>query len=87
MANKEAAMNVQSADKLVLDVRRIPAPDRHATIFSVFDALRAGESFELVNDHDPVRLCFHLEARRAGLYGWEYLQRGPQEFRIRISRQ
>ena len=72
-------------DNLVLDVRPLPGPQRHRAIFSLFDALRPGESFELVNDHDPVRLCFQFEAQWPGLYGWEYLQQGPDEFRVRIT--
>ncbi len=38
-----------------IDVRTIPPRDRHPLIFQTFDALAVGESFELVNDHAPVR--------------------------------
>ncbi len=36
-----------------LDVRELRKPDRHPTIFAAFGALAAGDSFVLVNNHDP----------------------------------
>ena len=39
-----------------LDVRQIPKSQRHPMIFARFDALAAGESFVLVNSHDPIHL-------------------------------
>jgi uncharacterized protein (DUF2249 family) len=36
-----------------LDVREVAPRVRHPLIFSTFDELQAGESFVLVNDHDP----------------------------------
>lgn len=69
-----------------LDVRVIPPREKHPTIFSTFGALQPGESFVLVNDHDPVPLRYQLEAQQAGRYGWEYLEQGPAVWRVRISR-
>lgn len=70
---------------LELDVRPLPKPDKHPTIFATFGALEVGESFVLVNNHDPKHLRNEFDADRPGGYGWEYLERGPR-WRIRISK-
>jgi hypothetical protein len=36
-----------------LDVRQLRKPDKHPTIFATYAALPVGESFVLVNNHDP----------------------------------
>lgn len=68
-----------------LDVRLIPPREKHPTIFATFDALSPGESFVLVNDHDPFPLRFQFEAERTGAFGWKYLEEGPQVWRVQIS--
>jgi len=69
-----------------LDVRAIPPRDKHPTIFATFAALEPGESFVLVNDHDPKPLRYQMEAELAGEFGWEYLEQGPEVWRVAISR-
>lgn len=39
-----------------LDVRELPKPDKHPAVFRTYDGLAAGESFLLVNNHDPRHL-------------------------------
>lgn len=68
-----------------LDVRPLAKPDKHPQIFRAFDSLAVGESFVLVNNHDPRHLRDEFEADYPGSYGWDYLERGPV-WRIRISR-
>lgn len=70
----------------VLDVRDIAPRDRHATIHDTFDALAAGAAFELVNDHDPKPLRYEFEAERPDAFTWQYLERGPEVWRVRIGR-
>lgn len=70
----------------VLDVRVIPPPQKHPAIFTTFDALAPGESFILVNDHDPVPLRYQFEFTRSGQAGWEYLEQGPEVWRVRLSK-
>lgn len=69
-----------------LDVRKIPPRDRHPRIFETFEALNAGETFELVNDHDPKPLSYQFEAELAGRFTWEYVEQGPEVWRVRIGR-
>lgn len=70
----------------LIDVRTIAPAERHPLIFGNFDALAPGESFELVNDHDPVPLYFQFERTRAGQFDWRYLEAGPARWHVRIAR-
>lgn len=69
-----------------LDLRAVPHVKRHPLVFARFDALGVGESFDLVNDHDPIPLYRQMEAMRPGQALWKYLDRGPEAFRIRVLR-
>jgi uncharacterized protein (DUF2249 family) len=69
-----------------LDVREIPPRDRHPRIFETFEALNAGEAFDLVNDHDPKPLRYQFEAEHNGRFTWDYLDQGPEVWRVRIGR-
>lgn len=69
-----------------LDVRPLRKPDKHPTIFATYQRLSVGESFVLVNNHDPKHLHDEFEADHAGSYDWEYLEKGPAVWRIRITK-
>ena len=69
-----------------LDVRVIPPREKHAIIFKTYSALQPGESFLLINDHDPVPLRYQFEAEHAGKYTWEYEEQGPETWKVRIGR-
>jgi len=69
-----------------IDVREIPRPQRHPLIFQKFDVLTVGDSIRLLNDHDPIPLNRQFDSIRPGQALWEYIQRGPDLFRIRIRR-
>lgn len=71
----------------VVDVREILPRERHPLIFSTFDGLAAGESLVLVNDHDPKPLHYQFHFERADAYTWEYLESGPDVWRVRIGKQ
>ena len=69
-----------------IDVRTIAPRDRHPLIFSTFNSLAAGQAMELVNDHDPRPLYYQFDARMPGQFSWEYLEQGPDVFRVAITR-
>ncbi|KAA3644224.1 MAG: DUF2249 domain-containing protein [Chloroflexi bacterium] len=71
----------------VLDIREIPPAKRHPLIFDKFDGLEIGNSFILVNDHDPNPLYYQFKAERHKKFSWEYLVEGPSAWRVRIGRQ
>jgi uncharacterized protein (DUF2249 family) len=70
----------------VLDVREMAPRERHPTIFSTFDALQPGQVLELVNDHDPKPLRYQFEAELPGTFTWEYLEEGPEAWRVHIGK-
>jgi uncharacterized protein (DUF2249 family) len=70
----------------ILDVRPIPPREKHPAIFDTFKSLEPGESFTLVNDHDPKPLRYQFEYEHAGTFGWEYVEQGPTVWAVRISR-
>jgi uncharacterized protein (DUF2249 family)/organic hydroperoxide reductase OsmC/OhrA len=70
----------------VLDVRALPPPRRHELIFRTLDELAGGSAITLVNDHDPKPLHYQLEATRPGDFSWDYVERGPEAWRVRIAR-
>lgn len=69
-----------------LDVRELRKPDKHPRIFATYNALDVGASFVLVNNHDPRHLHDEFEADYPGSYGWEYVEKGPKVWRIRITK-
>jgi uncharacterized protein (DUF2249 family) len=69
-----------------LDVRVIPPYQKHPTIFGKYEALAVGESFTLVNDHDPKPLYYQFAAELPDKFEWEYLERGPEVWRVRIGK-
>lgn len=70
----------------VLDVRTLAPAKRHDTIFENLDELATGASLTLINDHDPIPLRYQLEATREGTFTWDYEERGPATWRVRIGR-
>jgi uncharacterized protein (DUF2249 family) len=69
-----------------LDVRVLPPREKHPAIFARFDSLEPGDSFVLVNDHDPVPLRYQFAAERPNGFTWDYLEQGPDIWRVRIAR-
>lgn len=69
-----------------LDVRSEPAGRRHELFFDSCAALAVGAAFVLVNDHDPKPLSYQLHAENPGQFSWEYLEQGPEVWRVRIGR-
>ena len=69
-----------------LDARTVPHAIRHATIFGALDAVPAGGGLVLVAPHDPGPLLGQLEGRAPGAFAVDYLQRGPDAWRLRFTR-
>lgn len=69
-----------------LDVRKIAPRQKHPAIMSLFNGLQPGQSFTLINDHDPAPLYYQFNALYPGQFAWEYLESGPEVWRVRIGR-
>ena len=70
----------------IIDVRTIPPRERHPLIFQTFEKLAAGTSFYLVNDHDPKPLYYQFGAEYSGKFTWDYLDQGPEVWKVRIGK-
>lgn len=75
-----------SPTSIHLDLRPLLSSERHPAVFSAVERLRDGQAVELVNDHDPLLLYQHLQAREPGAFVWDYLDRGPLTWRVSIRR-
>lgn len=69
-----------------LDVTKIEPRLKHPTIFDHFDSLEQGESFTILNDHDPKPLYYQLLGERGNIFTWEYLEAGPEYWQVRIAK-
>ena len=76
-----------AADKdNILIVSELEPRLKHPTIFQRFDALKPGESLTIHNDHDPKPLYYQLLGERGNIFAWEYLEQGPQLWRIKMTK-
>ena len=78
---------MNSAAPVELDVRPVEPKFRFDTIMNAYDALPAGGTMHLVVDHDPECMYYTLEATRGGeTFLFEYLERGPETWRVDVTR-
>jgi len=70
----------------IMDVRPIPCSVKHGLIIQTWLDLPVGDHFILLNDHDPVPLYYQFSAQWPGAFTWEHLVKGPDEFRVKITK-
>ncbi len=71
----------------VITVKDIDPRHRHMLIQQLFEHLTPEASLQLVVDHDPKPLRFQFEARYGAQCRWNYLEKGPDTWRVRLQRQ
>ncbi len=69
-----------------LDVRSIPHALRHGSVFGALGAVPPGGSMVLVAPHDPLPLLAQIDDREGGRVAVEYLERGPEAWRLLLTR-
>lgn len=69
-----------------VDVREVIPRERHPLIFGTFHQLLPGQAMLLVNDHDPKPLLYQFQAELGDIFSWDYLEQGPEVWRVRIGR-
>jgi uncharacterized protein (DUF2249 family) len=69
-----------------LDARTIPHAIRHATVLGALDGVPGGRGLVLRVSHDPLPLLAQLEQRSPGVFAVDYLDRGPEVWRLRLVR-
>ena len=70
----------------ILNVTLIEPKFKHPKIFQKFDSLSAGEGFIIDNDHDPKPLYYQLIGERGNVFNWEYLENGPDRWKVKITK-
>ncbi|MEJ2635155.1 MAG: iron-sulfur cluster repair di-iron protein [Calditrichia bacterium] len=70
----------------ILDVRLLKSGEKHTEIFDRFSQMAQGEKFILVNDHDPKPLFYKFSKERPGEFSWNYLEEGPEAWKVQIAR-
>lgn len=70
----------------ILNVTLLEPKQKHPTIFVRYDELREGESLTIHNDHDPKPLYYQLLGERGNAFTWEYLEEGPEWWKVRIRK-
>ena len=85
MNNTTQNENLIGPDR-IMDVRPIPCSVKHGLIIQTWLGLPVGGHFILLNDHDPVPLYYQFAAQWPGTFTWEHLVKGPDEFRVKITK-
>ncbi|MES2872815.1 MAG: iron-sulfur cluster repair di-iron protein [Bacteroidota bacterium] len=70
----------------ILNVTLIEPKFKHPKIFEKFDSLSSGEGFIIDNDHDPKPLYYQLIGERGNVFTWEYLENGPDRWKVKITK-
>jgi uncharacterized protein (DUF2249 family)/iron-sulfur cluster repair protein YtfE (RIC family) len=78
--------NGKTPEERPVDVRSVIPRGRHRLIFDTFTDLKPGEAFVLINDHDPRPLNYQFQSEHTGQFSWDYLEQGPDIWRVRIGR-
>lgn len=78
---------MQTTDVNIINVQELEPRLRHQTIFNVFNTLKEGEHLIIHNNHDPMPVYYQLMNMRGNIFSWEYLQKGPEWWDIKVTRQ
>lgn len=79
-------MNTTAVSDIRIDVRPIVPRDRHTLIFNRFDEIEPGQALQIINDHDPQGLRRQFAEYLNGKFAWDYLEAGPELWRVRITK-
>ncbi len=71
----------------VLDVRAIPSAVRHAAVQGALGAIPVSGSLLLAAPHDPIPLLTELETDHPGEFDVSYVERGPDNWLLKLTRQ
>ena len=85
-ATPAATASTSAASPAAGPPRARPHAIRHATIFGALDAVRPGGGLVLIATHDPLPLLAQVEQRTPGVFAVDYLERGPQDWRLQFVR-
>lgn len=70
----------------IFDGRTLPCSEKHGQIIEKWRKLPVGESFILINNHDPVRLKNQFAELWPETFAWNYLVQNPEECQVQITK-
>ena len=76
----------QVTQAVEVDTRPMPAKDRRTLVFWTFEQLGVDMTMELVSDQDPLTLRSQFELDKPNLFSWEYLESGPEVWRVAVTK-
>lgn len=79
-------MNQESHGTTTVDLRHIAAHERRPLVFDLFEHLSPGGELLLVHNHHSTPLRYFLLAEAPRGFSWDYLEKGPEIWRIRIRK-
>jgi uncharacterized protein (DUF2249 family) len=85
MSTEPSSRGTEQEDRVV-DVRTEIPRVRHELIFQTCGTQEIGTACVVGNDRGPKPLYSRLAAENAGQFTWEYLEEGPEVWRVRIGR-
>lgn len=87
MAAKQSGSCAAPASRpTTMDLRQLVAEERRPRVFEAFGRLRPGDTLLLTHFHHAMPLKYLLLAEAPRGFTWDYLQQGPQVWRIRIRK-
>lgn len=69
-----------------MDVQIIPHEVRHAAIFGALGSLKPGFSLIISATHNPIPLIKQLDEQQPNNFKTQYLDQGPDRWRLKITR-
>lgn len=77
-----------------INISSVSSIEKQYAIFQKFASLGKGEKIELINNHDPKpfynqfceALNFQFHAARSEQFQWDYLEKGPDLWRVNVTR-
>ncbi len=69
-----------------LDVRVLVPIQRHELLIRLFRELPVDDHFIFINDHDPLPLFYEFRSIYGDVVGWDYLNRGGREWKVKVTR-
>ncbi|MCB0849922.1 MAG: DUF2249 domain-containing protein [Bacteroidetes bacterium] len=75
---------IQSNEEI--DVQVFVPIKRHELLLKMFRELPVSQSFTFINDHDPIPLYYEFRSVFGDVVGWEYLNKGGREWKVKVTR-
>ncbi|HTO16753.1 MAG TPA: DUF2249 domain-containing protein [Edaphocola sp.] len=69
-----------------IDVRVLIPIKRHELLLKMFSELPVGEDFTFINDHDPLPLYYEFRSIHGDVVGWDYLNKGGRDWKVKVTR-